>query len=331
MTSSSDFSDLFSQIGGLVALTCGAGIVWIVLMTLVAQRASERRRRVREGLPPLPGIHTQVLNLIRGTAKSSQSSIPALSERARTYAAPAAAPPQMAVPAPDLDLLTSDLPQPDLAAMFADDLIAEEPMPVHTEPSLEDFPLSDSESSAAPADAVELLRVWRDVSDGRLIVEIAGRQFTSLSELRSADLERRFLSVLRDLNAIAQSAAKVPPKTAAQPSQPQEPPRKDASEIPSMSPGAMFRQMGRVAMGHGPEPVEEKPELSIAEQIEELLQARIAGIAAYRSRSIHVKPSMHGGVRIEVDGKFYEGIGDVTETDVRDLLQSVVREWESHQ
>lgn len=204
-------------------------------------------------------------------------------------------------------------------------------MPVYTEPSPEDFPLPDTDSSDAPADSVELLRVWRDVSDGRLIVEIGGRRFTSLSDLRSADLERRFLSVLRDLNAIAQ-----PSQPAAKPQSPplqQQPPRKDkdAPEVPSMSPGSMFRQMGRVAMGHGPEPVEEKPTLSIAEQIEELLQEHLAGIAAYRSRSIHVKPSMHGGVRIEVDGKFYEGIGEVTETDVRDLLQGVVREWESRQ
>ena len=93
----------------------------------------------------------------------------------------------------------------------------------------------------------------------------------------------------------------------------------------------MFKQMGRVAMGYKPEPVEQAPLLSIPDQIEQVLQKHLADLPQYADRSIHVRPSPFGGVRIEVDGQFYEGVGDVADVQVRALIQDAVREWEKHQ
>ena len=44
-----------------------------------------------------------------------------------------------------------------------------------------------------------------------------------------------------------------------------------------------------------------------------------------------MQPSLGGLVIIKVDGKFYEGVGEVADDDVRALLQDVVREWEESQ
>ncbi len=98
-----------------------------------------------------------------------------------------------------------------------------------------------------------------------------------------------------------------------------------------MKPGTMFRQMGRAAMGQSPQAADEKPSLTIADQIEALLQARLVNLPSYSRRTIHVRPSVSGGVKIEVDGQYYDGVGDVTDPDVRELLMDVVREWESQQ
>jgi hypothetical protein len=38
-----------------------------------------------------------------------------------------------------------------------------------------------------------------------------------------------------------------------------------------------------------------------------------------------------GGVSIEVDGKYYRGIGEVTDGEVQEFIQAVIQEWEARQ
>jgi len=345
---SSNMGDFFGQISGLLLLTCGAGIVWMGLMALVFQRAVERRRRAAAGLPPLPGIHVAAYRWLTG--QREPAAVPAgaslaMASPARQRPAARSAP----VPAPDLSLLTGDLPQPEFSDLVPD----EEPAPTADwgEPAdIDEIPAAGDDSAMraepaeavpvvpaepapeapVPADAVELLRVWRDLSDGSLVVEIGGRRFQSLAELRSADLERRFLNVVRDLDGLAERPPSPPTAAPTQGGVAPAPKAGDPS-APSMTPGSMLRQMTRAAMGQAPEPVPEQPDLNIADQIEDLLQERLAGDPAFEQRSIHVKPALDGGVRIEVDGAYYDGVGDVADEDVRALLMTVVREWEQRQ
>jgi hypothetical protein len=378
----SDFMIFLAQSGGssnfqselirLIAVLCVLTALWLGVMFLLYRRTTERRRREREGLPPLPGMFDSLQQWMSGSSR------------------PAAAPDPSAAPLPDLDMLTANLPQPDLAAMMGDaepsapldlDLADEfelppapadddeppvyvEEVPSGTLPLDEVFDeesipvqpgdMEDDDDMPAPPDSIELLRVWRDLSDGSLIIEIGGQRFSSVSELQGAKLDRRFLNVVRDLTAMLRAAStqppappKAPPKPAAAPppqpaaaeatGQPDQPAKKPApppasDDLPSMAPGTMFKQMGRVAMGHKPDPVEETPELSIPEQIEQILQKHLADLPEYADRSIHVRPSpFGGGVRIEVDGQYFEGVGDVTEDKVRALIQNAVREWEQSQ
>jgi hypothetical protein len=345
---SSGVGDFLSQIGGLLIVTCAAGLLWIGLMALVMQRATERRRRAQLGLEPLPAFHITAYRWIMNTVSPPAAKQPDATPRSR----PAAR--QEPVPAPDPDMLTGDLPQPDLAAMTGHDAPREAPVRVNPfpepEPPVEEVPASspppepvygedavpDQPPQGEPPDSVELLRVWRDLTDGMLVVEIGGKRFRSLNELRSADLERRFLNVVRDLDTLSTLPRKAPApsspardETPPATARPQPPP--EEGQPTSMGPGAMLRQMRRVAMGQTPEPVEQKPERSIADQIEDLLQARLAEMPSFSGREVHVRPSLSGGVRIEVDGKVYDGVGDVDDDDVRDLLAGVVREWEESQ
>ena len=66
------------------------------------------------------------------------------------------------------------------------------------------------------------------------------------------------------------------------------------------------------------------------EQIEEILQARLP-YSPFAGRAIHIHTSVDGGVAIEVDGKYYDGVGSVPQADVQEFLRSVVQEWESRQ
>lgn len=229
-------------------------------------------------------------------------------------------------------------------------------------------PPSQPAQPPAPAlpDAVEVLRVFRDLSDGTLIIEIEGQHFHSPQALHAASLGRRFTKVVRDLALLVketQQIAKTAPPPTAPPAQRERTritppleryeragenaPPPDSSEagppsrtppritlpddeLPSMAPGAMFRGMTMAARGQKPDtpPEETPPPLSIAEQIETLLQQRLAQSAEFRGRKIHVKAALSGGVRIQVDDRFYDGIDEVQDEAVRTLLQDVVREWE---
>ena len=399
-TTSSDTGDFLSQISGLIAITCAAGLVWVVLMVLIFQRGTERRRRAQRGQEPLPPLHVSVYQWVQRLTGSSPRPAPFR----QPPAVPARSTPD-AIPAPDLSMLTGDLPEPDLADMVgdmaadraetpgydADDLAREftlEPEPAAAIPDQdhdvenmvpvdeadegddiedaavdadaeqddvsaayvtandEDYAMDETPPQAAPGDAVELLRVWRDLSDGALILEIGGRRFRTLADLRGTELERRFLTVVRDLSAMVETTGRpAAPQKAAKPKAPPPPAEapgdQDAQKHPpgedvdiaslSMGPGSMFRQMTRVAMGQAPEPAEPQPILSLAEEIESRLQERLEKMPEFKGRKIHVRPAMEGGVRIEVDGTFYDGVGDVEDDDVRELIADVVREWSEGQ
>lgn len=311
---SSNVTDFFGQISGLVGLTCIAGIIWIALTAFVLQRAAERRRRAAQGLAPLPSLYASLWQTVRGQRAADRS------VAARLEPSPL---PRPATPAPDLALLTGDLPAAPLPRAWAES--APEPDAPPAAPA-EFLPGSPLEGAAAPsgdaptgpADAIELLRVWRDLSTGELIMEVDGRRFRSVDELRSADLERRFIGAVRDLSALARpSLGPVAAPPADQPAAPRA--------------GSSLRQIGRVALGQAPvEPPAAGPR-SIADQIEDLLQERLASLPAFRGRVIHVRPSAQGGVQIVVDDRQYEGVGEVDDPGVRALLEEVVREWEGTQ
>lgn len=70
------------------------------------------------------------------------------------------------------------------------------------------------------------------------------------------------------------------------------------------------------------------PELDIPGAIEAYLQHRLQSTGDFARRSIHVHPAEDGGVAIEVDGKYYEAVGDVTDEEVRSYLAETIQEWQ---
>lgn len=345
----------------ILAALCVLTIVWLGVVFMLYRRTAERRRRVKAGLEPLPDLHISILEWFRGATQPGS--------------VPRAAPSSAAMP--DLGMLTGDFPQPDLAAVLSDVEPPSQPAPADLErafelPSYDDDQLAatfaldstrpdalEEDEMPAPPDSIELLRVWRDLSDGSLIIEIGGQRFASVDELHGANLDRRFMNVVRDLTNMLRDAAQQPParSTPQAPAQsrPQQPPPAPAprpaqpgptpseaapekpaqppldDDLPSMGPGTLFRQMGRVAMGYRPEPTGEMAQLSIPDQIEALLQDRLAGMPEYAGREIHVRPSPFGGVRIEVDGQFFDGLDEIPDQTVRGLIQDIVRDWEQGQ
>ncbi|MFQ3565762.1 MAG: hypothetical protein SNJ59_02075 [Aggregatilineales bacterium] len=78
-------------------------------------------------------------------------------------------------------------------------------------------------------------------------------------------------------------------------------------------------------------PAEPVPEINIAEAIEEFLQYKLRSAPQFAGHRLHVRPAVGGGVKIEVDGQFYDSVGEVADAEVRAYLQAVIEEWQSRQ
>lgn len=82
--------------------------------------------------------------------------------------------------------------------------------------------------------------------------------------------------------------------------------------------------------GKRPEP-EPIPEINIAGSIEAFLQHKLARTPEYSRHSIHVLPASHGGVTIEVNGSYYDSVGEVEDVAVRQFLSATIEEWQARQ
>lgn len=257
--------------------------------------------------------------------------------------------------------------------------------------------------SNAPPDAVEVMRVWRDIVDGSLLIEFGGTHYRTMNDIIAAGQERRYVALLKELARMTKERgsgdseplpdeAAFPPAQAPTPSPasappqepqpaapstptpaPQSPPRPQRSapvpqdsdpSTPTMRPappppleelstpvsapasseqsaddrsddsepiGTFFDNVRKVVRRDKlDQPLDDTPPLSVPEQIEEVLQRKLMGSPQFAGRNIHVRAGTRG-VMIQVDDKYYEGVGNIAEDDVRAFVQSAVAEWDENQ
>jgi hypothetical protein len=182
-------------------------------------------------------------------------------------------------------------------------------------------PLSDGES-------IEVMRLLRDLASGGLIVEIGGQRYYHLSQIADPQLRRRFLGNAQALSQFTQGAEVDFPSPAPAPPPAPSP---DVPAPPPITTGPPGPRPGVLRRGAAePEEAEEGPK-TIADQIEELLQYRLTLTPTLSNRSIHIRPAVDGGVRIEVNGTQYGGVDDVEDTEIQEFIRSTIREWEARQ
>ncbi|MBN1120958.1 MAG: hypothetical protein JXJ17_07765 [Anaerolineae bacterium] len=208
--------------------------------------------------------------------------------------------------------------------------------PVQTIPAA---PIRATTQSVPVGNAVEVMRIMRDIADGSLFVEIDGRSYRKLDDITDPETGRRFMGNVQSLAQFARLGdfnvpddwARIPepPQIVTAPPSPPPFPGSKATrtaEIPdSKTPGMFSVKRLRGEKVEIPEPV------PIADQIEEILQYRLSMNPDLMHRSIHIRPGAQGMIRIEVDGISYGSVADVPDESVREFLQSVINEWEARQ
>ncbi len=150
----------------------------------------------------------------------------------------------------------------------------------------------------------EVLRVLRE-QGGMLSIEIGERRYHNLAEVTDPLTRERLLETLRMLAQFAGEEVALSGSPTAPPPQPElksEPAIRVVQVLPTPT--------------------------SMADQIEAILQDKLAQMPSMAHREIHIRQTLEGGVRIDVDGQGFSSVEDVPDPEVRSLIQSAIREWE---
>lgn len=198
---------------------------------------------------------------------------------------------------------------------------------------------------------LEVMRVLRVPPLGKLVVEVADQRYEKLSEITDEKARRVLLAAIGELIDFAGNYqvlvdAGVAPAvhgTAAV----EEPAleerqaeflarleaQRDAMKTspPSRPPLAVLGGAKRTedSMAAEIEAETKKRPLSVAEQIDAILQKHMAAEADMAGRSVHLIQNPAGGIMIEVDGKKFGRPADIPDPKIQELIKRAVKEWDA--
>lgn len=198
---------------------------------------------------------------------------------------------------------------------------------------------------------IEIMRVLRVPPLGKLVVEVSGQRFQALAEVNHAKAEQRLLAAIGELITFAGGyqalvdAGVAPPLM---PSKPTQTPEATNPENDNLTPQqARFLadlQAQRDALRREPPP----PQLNVtalaapaalptrpagattlADQIDAILQKHLAAEPEMAARTIRLRDNPSGGLRIEIDGHFYDRPREIPELAIQRLIKKALKEWEA--
>jgi hypothetical protein len=216
----------------------------------------------------------------------------------------------------------------------------------------------------ASSEPVELLRLLRQPGSGQLVVEVAGQRYTKLADVTDKKIGQYILKLVAHLlvftNGVILTSAgmkslaapkmddvpepilpaqreatpKIPPAPPAPPPPVAPvPPLPDAeatllaalkTSSPAPTPPPKRGLFGRAIPVP---PVPNLPGLNLAEEINEIVQARLRYSHLAQNR-IEITSDPRGGIRIQVNNKFYSSPDEVEEPEIRELIKASIKEWE---
>jgi hypothetical protein len=186
------------------------------------------------------------------------------------------------------------------------------------------------------------MRVLRVPPLGKLVAEVDGQRYQSLSEITDEKVRRVLLAAIGELIDFAgnyQVLVDAGVASALHVSSVEEPPleQQQAEFLARLeaerdaAKGVSTPQLPPVVLDEAkssPEAASKQP-LSVAEQIDEILQKHLAAQPEMADRSVHLVQNPAGGILIEVDGRQFGKPGDIPEPMIQQLIKRAVKEWDA--
>jgi hypothetical protein len=189
-----------------------------------------------------------------------------------------------------------------------------------------------------------LLKVWQD-SEGFLLVEVEGQRYRRLFDIQDGNVGRNVLEIINRLVAFSKGNE----SRAADVSEPQ-----GLTPTPSTvspPPGGFRRESPAVTLNRQNQNAQRKPKppritvdpvpfrrksaakeigitLNLADEIDQLVQTRLNAAPELAAHRIRVSNAPDGGLRFEVNGRYYGSLDDVPELQVQALIRAAIADWE---
>jgi hypothetical protein len=190
---------------------------------------------------------------------------------------------------------------------------------------------------------VEVMRVIRVPPLGKLQVQVGNRRFTSLSEVEDEPTKHRLMAAVGELIVFTDgyealvTAGVAPPLSTDQAGMTSIPASMEDRQNAFLAELERQRDAARAeaasaASTAAVEPIVESPEassLSIVGQIDRLLQKHLATQPELSGRSIHLEGDPAGGLRIKIDGRYFQKPGDVEDEAIQQAILSALKEWDA--
>lgn len=224
-------------------------------------------------------------------------------------------------------------------------------------------PLTQKQSAVPDEAEVEVMRLLRDRVTGALVVDMAGKKYRAVREIKDGETGRRLLQTAADLlqftevmlpkeketapsrkppapstlarGMVPQQEEPPVPRTPAPPSVEQEfleslrQSGLEASEIesPSLSPIEFFRR-GFAARRRAQLQGDVPSPRSFVDEIEEILQRFVRTYPSFVGKEVHIGTGREDKIQIQVGQDFYNSPDEIPDPEIRGIIKAAIQEWE---
>jgi hypothetical protein len=200
------------------------------------------------------------------------------------------------------------------------------------------------EPTGEPGDVL-LMQVWQDRS-GDLVVEAGGQRYRRLYDIRDKTIGLQVLNTIDRLGTFAKGQVaqmspaepepapeRTSPVVSPAPAEPTEDPTQAVFEY-LQQPAEPTERKSRISADPVPFRTPSKAKdraitLDLAQEIEQMLQARVGASLEFSRRYIHVASAPDGGLCFDVDGVRYARLEEITDQEVQALIKAAISDWEA--
>lgn len=218
-----------------------------------------------------------------------------------------------------------------------------------------------SPSSTSRDEPYELLRFLHDQDTGQFIVEVGSQQYTKLTNVSDKkvgqyllELAAHFLhftnglivtetgmknlgspnvgALPKPIAMVARRSSRSVMPGSANPFNATDPDEVETALLESLRSnlqgGSQRPRSGLLNLGAATQPESAMPSLNLADQINEIVQARLRYALLSRRPEVIISSSLSGGIRIKVDSEYYNAPDEIPDLEVRQLIKDSIKEWE---